>query len=238
MLGAMEDENDAIIEVPRRTKFGVAVVVVLLHVALFLALLRAFAPDFTARAMETVVATFSVTVTTPPPKEIDKAGAAGDPGKKAVARAVNAQKPKIPIAKNPAPRAASTGNANSSGAHDTGAGTGANGPGNGPGAGSGGDGSGGGQVQQAVKIAGDINSARDYPIATRDLRIDDYVIVVITVGASGNPTACRVHRPSRDGEANAITCQLALKRFRFRPATDAQGNPVASTYGWKQSWHY
>ena len=36
------------------------------------------------------------------------------------------------------------------------------------------------------------------------------------VGTDGKPTACRVARPSRDAEANAITCRLALQRFRFR----------------------
>ena len=93
-------------------------------------------------------------------------------------------------------------------------------------------------MTKAVKTAGEINSARDYPIATRDLRINDFVIVAITVGADGRPSGCRVSRPSKDAQANSITCQLALKRFRFKPATDASGKPVASVYGWKQSWFY
>ena len=90
----------------------------------------------------------------------------------------------------------------------------------------------------AVKIAGDINSARDYPQATRDLRIGDRVIVALTVGKDGRPSACRIVRASRDPQADAITCQLALARFRFRPATDAAGQPVASEYGWQQRWFY
>ena len=36
---------------------------------------------------------------------------------------------------------------------------------------------------------------------------------------------------------SVITCALALQRFRFKPATDGQGNPVASTYGWRQRWY-
>ncbi|MDP3907932.1 TonB family protein [Novosphingobium sp.] len=227
---------------PRGTRLGVIVLVGLLHVAALLGLIRAFAPDFTAQVTRTVLSTFTVTVVTPPPapapsKEPERAGAAAEAGKKAVAREVKAEKPRVELARAPAPKAASTGSANTSGAQDAGAGTGAGGQGSGTGSGTGGTGSGGGLTRKVEKTAGEINSARDYPRETRDLRKDDYVIVAITVSAAGKPTACRIHRPSKDAQANAITCTLALQRFRFKPATDAQGNPVASTYGWRQRWY-
>ena len=111
------------------------------------------------------------------------------------------------------------------------------GSGSGNGAGLGiGSGLGGGAP--VIKIAGDIQSARDYPRAGRDLRVGDYVIVAISVGADGRPTACRIHRASRDADADAITCRLALERFRFRPATDGEGRPIATVYGWRQAWFY
>jgi protein TonB len=116
--------------------------------------------------------------------------------------------------------------------------TGAAGAGTGTGSGAGGNGQGGGGGSAAVKIAGDINSARDYPIASRDLRIGDHVVIALTVGTDGRPSACRVVRASRDPEADAITCRLAMARFRFRPATDAAGQPVIATYGWQQRWFY
>ena len=107
----------------------------------------------------------------------------------------------------------------------------------GSGAGSGvGAGAGGGAP--VAKVAGDIQSARDYPRAGRDLRIGDYVIVAISVGTDGRPTACRIHRASRDAEADAITCRLAMERFHFRPATDGDGRPIAAVYGWRQAWFY
>ena len=106
----------------------------------------------------------------------------------------------------------------------------------GTGQGGAGDGQGGGT--KVRKIAGEINSARDYPIASRDLRINDYVIIVLTVSAEGRPTACQIHRPSHDAQADAITCRLALERFRFVPATGAAGQPVESQFGWQQKWHY
>ncbi|GGZ93122.1 TonB family protein [Novosphingobium arvoryzae] len=235
-------DEPADLSTARSTRLGVVVLVVVLHVAALLGLIRAFAPDFTAQVTRTVLSTFSVTVVTPPPapqpsKEPEPAGAAAEAGKKAVAREVKADKPKVDIAKTPAPKAASTGSANSSGAKDAGAGTGAGGQGSGTGSGTGGTGTGGGLTRKVEKIAGEINSAKDYPRDTRDLRKDDYVIIAITVSAEGKPTACRIHRPSKDAQANAITCTLALQRFRFKPATDAQGNPVASTYGWRQRWY-
>ena len=228
---------------PRRTKVGVFVFVGVLHVLAVMALIRAFAPDFSAKAVETVVSAFSVTVTTPPPepepsKQPEPAGAAAPAGKKAIAKPVIAPKPKVALAKAPAPKVASTGSANNSGASNAGTGTGAGGQGNGTGSGAGGTGQGGGLVAKAVKIAGEINSARDYPRETRDLRIDGAVTIYLTVGTDGRARNCRVQSASRDPQADAITCRLAEARFRFKPAIDAAGNPVESTYGWRQKWFY
>ncbi|MFM6832331.1 MAG: TonB family protein [Novosphingobium sp.] len=238
-------DDDLDLSPPRRIKVGVALLVTLIMLLIAAGVIRVFTPNFAAKVVETVLNTFSVTVTTPPmppppppPKAPDPAGKSGNEGKKAVPR--EAVKPPInkPIKQAPAPINPGKGDANTSGASQSGSGTGAGGPGNGPGNGAGGNGTGGGAVSKAVKIAGDINSARDYPIPTRELRINDYVIVAITVDIDGSPTGCRVARPSKDAQANAITCQLALKRFRFRPATDGSGRPVASVFGWKQSWYY
>ena len=236
-------DDDLDLTAPRRTKVGVAVLVIVLQVLVIAGLIRAFTPDFAAKVVDTVLNTFSVTVTTPPmpepsPKAPEPSGKSGDEGKKAVPREATTPPVKQPISKVPAPRASSSGSANTSGAGAQGSGTGAGGPGTSPGSGNGGGGQGGGAVTKAVKTAGDINSARDYPIPTRDLRIGDYVIIAITVGTDGRPIGCRVARPSKDAQANAITCQLALTRFRFKPATNASGKPVASVYGWKQSWYY
>lgn len=238
-------DEDLDLSPPRRIKVGVAVLVTLIMLLIAAGVIRVFTPDFAARVVETVLNSFSVTVTTPPmekppppPKAPDPVGKSGNEGKKAVPREGAVPKPKVAIKEAPAPINPGKGNANTSGAGNSGSGTGAGGPGNGPGSGAGGNGTGGGAATKAVKIAGDINSARDYPIPTRDFRINDYVIIAITVGADGSPTGCRVARPSKDTQANAITCQLALKRFRFRPATDGNGKPVVSTFGWKQSWYY
>ncbi|MET0588735.1 MAG: TonB family protein [Novosphingobium sp.] len=187
------------------------------------------------------VLTVTVTAPTPTPtqepsKDTQRAGAAGEVGKKAVPKEVSAAKPKIAIAKQAAPTVSSTGSAVTSGARDTGQGTGAGGAGSGTGSGTGGPGQGSGGGTPLQKIAGEINSARDFPRETRDLRDGSYVIVALTVGTDGRVKGCRIVTASRDSEADRITCRLATERFRFRPATDAAGSPVASVYGWRQEW--
>lgn len=230
----------------------------LIHLAVIAGLIRAFAPDFTDQMLNDVGAALNVTVVTPSPTptpvptqspseqprkaaiEPEDEGAAAPPGKKAVPKEVVAPPPRIVLADVPAPKATSTGNDVTSGARDEGDGTGAGGAGQGTGSGGSGDGAGGGGgvAVKAVKIAGQINSAKDFPRASRDLRIGESVVIVLTVGVDGRVRNCSIHRPSRDPAADRITCQLATKRFRFRPARDAAGNPVESEFGWQQRWFY
>jgi protein TonB len=237
--------TEADLKPPRRTRVGIFLVVALLHLGAAIALLHAFAPSITTGIVDRAIATLAVTVVAPeqqptpepsPSSQAD-AGAAAPAGRNAVPKEVAAPKPRVTLVPQPAaPSVASTGSADSSGARDQGQGTGAGGQGNGTGSGGSGTGQGGGE---SVKmIAGDINSARDYPRESRDLRINDYVIIYLTVGTDGRARNCRIERPSKDEKANAITCRLAMERFRFRPATDSSGNPVESTYGWRQRWFY
>lgn len=171
----------------------------------------------------------------PSPVEPDPAGASGKEGRKAIAKATIA-KARVPARKVPAPPAASTGNDVRSGAAEQGQGTGGGGEGMGTGSGASGNGAGGGLARKAEKIAGDIRSTRDYPANSQQERIGKRVVIVLTVGSDGRVSACRVWRASGVPDADAVTCRLASERFRFRPAIDAAGNPVASTYGWEQRW--
>ncbi len=60
--------------------------------------------------------------------------------------------------------------------------------------------------------------------------------VRFTIEASGRVSGCRISRSSGDAALDSTTCRLIEARFRFRPATNARGEPVASPYGWRQSW--
>ena len=227
-----------------RPRWWLIALIVLAHVLAFYGLVRVFAPDAVRSVERSVMSTFNVTITSPPPpppqaEARPDEGAAGDPGKQAVPKPVTAPTPRIPITSPiPVPRASSTGAANSSGAQDSGGGTGAAGSGEGTGSGRAGGGQGGIAATKPVKIAGDINSAADFPVPPggRQARFGTSVTVYMTVGTDGRASNCRVVRPSPDPEADAIVCRLAEQRFRFRPATDSDGNPVTATYGWRQEW--
>lgn len=171
----------------------------------------------------------------PSPTAPEPAGASGAEGRKAKAKATVA-KARVPAKKAPAPPVASTGNDTRSGASEQGAETGGGGQGMGTGSGASGNGSGGGLARKAEKIAGDIRSTRDYPVKSQQERIGKRVVILLTVGTDGRVSDCRVWRASGVPEADAITCRLARERFRFRPATSAEGLPIKTTYGWEQRW--
>jgi periplasmic protein TonB len=215
--------------------------IVLLHVLAIYGLMRAFVPDFTAAVEQQVLSSFTVTVTTPPPpppKPAPKAaGAEGAAGRKALPKEVIAPKPKLVIASpSPAPRASSSGDAVTSGARESGDGTGAGRQGSGTGAGGSGSGSGGGAPTKPVHIGGAISNASDFPIPPggREARIGKSVTVLLTISPSGRAVACRVITPSGFPESDQIVCRLAMERLRFKPASNAAGEPVTGTFGWRQ----
>jgi protein TonB len=218
------------------SRWSAGALALLLQSAVIIGLIGAFAPGYEHGAAQADMTSVDITREKPlPPKTrflvvaVKPAGATGPSGRLAAAMAVSAPRPAIELAAPLAPPSAATGHDAASAAREAGAGTGFGNGANGTGQGGGG---------KPFKLTGDINSARDYPIASRDLRIGDYAIIVLTVGIDGRASACRVQRASRDAAADAITCSLAVQRFRFRPGSDGAGNPVESRYGWKQSWHF
>lgn len=214
----------------------------LLHIAVLWGVIHGFGgvPAMTDLARETfTTSTFDVPLEepkpTPTPTAPEPAGASGEEGKKAKPKPVIA-KARVPSRQENAPPVSSAGQDTRSGAATQGQGTGGGGEGMGTGSGISGNGSGGGLARKAEKIAGDIRSTRDYPTKSQQERIGKRVVVLLTVGTDGRVSSCQVYRASGVPEADAITCRLATERFRFRPATDAQGSPVPSTYGWEQRW--
>lgn len=207
-------------------------------------LAHALVPDMAQSVEREVIAAFNVAPSDPPPpppenrSEPDE-GAQGDPGKEAVAAAVSAPPTKLPKPKpEPRPRAASTGTASRSGAREEGEGTGAAGSGPGTGSGNSGSGRGGVAVTRPEHISGSINNARDYPTPPggRNARRGAEVIVRVIVGTNGRARDCSVFRASPDAEADRITCRLVVERLGFRPAQDANGNPVDAPFYWRQRW--
>lgn len=225
----------------RKPRWGTLTLVVLFHLVVIAGLGRAFAPEFTSHVVEQAVAVLNVTITAPEDEPsaspVPGEGAAAAEGDKAKPREIAAPPKAIPKKPTEAPPVSGSGAENASGA-SAGSGTGAGGEGSGTGSGNSGNGQGNGGARTLEKIAGDINSARDYPVPPggREARFGTSVTIALTVGPDGRPTACRIVRASPLPDTDAITCDLAMKRFRFRPATDRDGNPVSATYGWRQEF--
>ena len=234
----MEDEVTRYAALKKRPNPWAIALIVLIHLGFFYVLVRSFAPGAVAMVERTVVSAFTVTVTAPEePEAAEPEGAQGDPGKDAVPKPTTAPTPKVRMREDkPAPRAASTGNADSSGATDDGAGTGAAGSGSGTGSGDGGNGRGGGAVTKPEIISGQLNSARDFPVPPggREARIGTSVIVKVTVQPNGRATNCSVYRASPFPDTDQATCRLVVERLRFKPATNAAGEPIAAPFYYQQ----
>ena len=241
--------------IDRRDRFGSAALVALIHVALGYALISSFGVRIVPGAID-ALKLFTVDEPPPPPPlgplpepakaETHKArhpeGAAAPPARNNTPTEVVAPRPRI-IVPPPLPAApvAGTGSAPSAGAAPVeGTGTGRGGTGNGLGGGLSGDGSGGGGngggASRARQIAGSIGD-EDYPTAALIGRAQGLVRFRFTIEPDGGIANCRVTRSSGSRALDDATCRLGLRRFRFRPATDRVGRPIATEVEQaEQSW--
>jgi protein TonB len=226
-----------------RGRAGAALGVAAVHVALALMLLGGSGSQ-AIRAREAALATFEVVPPVPPPplvvaapaRKRSAAATAASPGLRATPTPVSAPKPIVPPPLPlPAPVEAADGAAPSVGAAPVaGPGTGAGGIGDGTGSGTRGAGSGAGGSEAKLIRGGIVN--RDYPSDARRARLAGSVTVRFTVGIDGRASGCAVTRSSGVGSLDEATCRLIEKRFRYQPARDAAGRPVAEERGWRQRW--
>ena len=218
----------------KKPRWGTLTIVVLLHVLGFFALLRIFAPDFTAEAIEKATSVITVTVTTTDPQEDE--GASAEEGAQATPQEQAAPPPELPIAPpKPLPPAASTGTDTQSGASDAGAGSGGGGEGYGTGSGRGGTGQGGIVAAGPSVRSGELNQARDFPVPEggRQVRFGRSVTVHFTVTTDGRARNCSVANSQVDAVTTAAVCPLVIEKIRFNPAVTAEGTPVEARYGYR-----
>jgi protein TonB len=231
----------------RRARTGIIAGIALIHLLLGFGLVRALGGVralVEPAGLDPALVALNVEDKPPPPPSHTVAtrtdeGASGAMGRRARADPIAAPVVAIPLPVPAAPVVAGTGSETRSGAGAGGEGTGGSSTGMGTGSGGTGQGPGGRYVAtKPEKIAGDLVEA-DYPRAGRAKRLGTSVIVVLSVGTDGRVADCRVHQPSGDPDADAITCKLAAARFRFHPALDQNGDPIEATYGWQQRffWH-
>ncbi|MDP3676666.1 MAG: energy transducer TonB [Novosphingobium sp.] len=230
--------TEARIGVDGKTRAVTLAGVALLHIAVIAGLISAFGTEVVVQTVKSIAA-FNIPAPPPPPPPSptpsapDPQGAAAPPAPKATPRPV--PKPKVVVMPKPTPVAISKGDASKSGASVAGTGSGNAGQGVGTGSGGRGTGTGGGLARRAEKISGELKT-RDFPRSGAGERDGRFIVVRYSVGTDGRARNCRVVQSSGSTEADAITCRLIEKRFRYRPAEDNAGKPVADETGWKQWW--
>lgn len=230
----------------KRRQAAIAAGVAVIHAALGYYLILPSVIDVPPR--EAALSVFEVPPPPTPPKEEPKPakprtpkpeGAASAANRKAKPKPVVAPPPKVRIEVPPpvvAPPIASTGpDASAGAANIEGPGTGAGGTGVGLGSGGQGTGTGGGGGNGARWLKGRIKDS-DYPRPASREKVGGTVVVNFDVGTDGRVSNCRIVASSGNDDLDETTCRLIMKRFRYQPATDAQGRPIPSTVGWKQFW--
>ena len=216
--------------------------VILLHLGLFALLLR----PILVQVAPPEVATILLDIPAPPPPapEAEKPGtpepeaAAAPPAPRARPKPVAAPPPIVKPEPRPSPvaPAPSTGTETQSGAAAPGPGTGAQGTGFGAGAGGSGTGQGGGGGTTRARWKSGAMSRKDLPPELRRTGVTASVTARITVTPQGRATNCRITGSSGIPALDQLTCRLIEQRFRYTPATDSAGNPVAAEAGWRQDW--
>ena len=231
-----------------RDRLGAAAITAGLTLALGYALLAGLAVHI-APTPQAVLAAFSVLPPPsppppPPPAEQpapapDREGAAAPPNLKSRATELAAPKPIVPVVTPPpivtTPTPAKGADSTNGNAAIPGPGPGSGGIGAGTGSGGEGNGPGGGGGTPPRQIGGAI-SKRDYPRDALAAGVGGTVGVLYVVAPNGRVTDCQIEHSSGSVELDDLTCDLIIRRFRFRPSLDAQGRPVESMVEENHSW--
>jgi TonB family protein len=92
-------------------------------------------------------------------------------------------------------------------------------------------------VSQATPVdRGSWFSPDDYPIDAAKHGIEGSVTFDLDIDATGKPTACRVTSSSGAQVLDQATCDLAIRRARFMPATGQDGKAVPARYSDQAVW--
>ncbi len=68
----------------------------------------------------------------------------------------------------------------------------------------------------------------DYPSDLLSMDAQGFVGFRLMVGKDGKPTSCHVQSSTNQADFDAISCRLLMRRARFTPALDSEGNPIES----------
>lgn len=76
----------------------------------------------------------------------------------------------------------------------------------------------------------------DYPAAELRQGVGGVAAVTLSIDRNGAVEKCEISSSSGSEGLDTATCALLKERGRFKPGTDADGKPMASTYGRRVTW--
>lgn len=79
-------------------------------------------------------------------------------------------------------------------------------------------------------------STDDYPSSAMRDGVQGVTSFRLEVGTDGKPTNCTVTGSSGSALLDDTTCRLVMRRAKFQPAKDTEGNPIASGYSSRTRW--
>jgi protein TonB len=175
----------------------------------------------------------------PPPPQTDPGKAKeeeGAAGKKDEPTPIVMPQPKIVVPAKPpvaAAPVAGTGLSPNAGAATAGTGPGAGG--SGTGRGGGGSGGGGGIGSEARLLGG--NSAKLPSRLLRQFSADrGYGYLLLTISDAGRVSDCSVLQSTGSTDVDQALCSLMLRKSRWAPAQDRQGNPISVKLRYTATW--
>ena len=79
-------------------------------------------------------------------------------------------------------------------------------------------------------------TANDYPLRAKRAGTEGRTAFELAINQHGRVYSCLVTETSGNSELDSATCRLVRARARFRPAFDADGNPVPGKYNEAVRW--
>jgi periplasmic protein TonB len=90
------------------------------------------------------------------------------------------------------------------------------------------------QVATKAVLRGGSISDEDYPPAAVRNEESGTAVATFTIGTDGKVASCNASGAS--ASLDAETCKLIIRRFRFKAALDASGQPIAETRSQRVTW--
>jgi protein TonB len=91
-------------------------------------------------------------------------------------------------------------------------------------------------AQRGAELRSGSISDDDYPSSALRAEAQGTTVARFTIGPDGRVTSCTVTGSSGNAALDSTTCSLIQRRFRYRPAIGADGNPTSETKTQRIVW--